>query len=658
MSAVAVTPVRRSWLARRRNGWRVAARLAAGGVRTAPGRALLTVIALTIGVALMAVDQGRGSVEASAMTIGLTFVTVTALAAARIPDPARLRTSAVLDLVGSRPSIRRRIAMVDVGLSAVVAVGLGVPVGVLATQIDGGDGPRWQAAAVIGLLVPVVLAALVGGGYEVSLVRSARTASRARLSATARIIAAGILVLCGVALPGSARSWFDLDVTLVPGLFLVGMGLALIAPMLAAVAGQVLARAARWPSAHLAGALVRARRRALGPAVSLVAAGSAAVVVQSVLGAGLVARETHRRASLSVQAGTRADQVIIDAVSIPRSLVAVSPTSGPPARDYEAMTLEQVARVAKAAPGAIVAPVVVPVSVPMSLGQVDVSPYLSFFKAVSVDGTDVGSGRVALATPQLTNALGLERFEGDLAAGRVLVLDPSVPVRNGVVRLTSGGTNGTGAGSAFLPARVVGGPAIPTRVPAAIVAESALQSRGLRIGTQRVTFGAVVRLSHPASEADVRAIASAVPASEVFAGDSVDVDRLERTRLDAASSVVVRSSADVRRGVLLVGLAGVVALVVGLRFAALAHRAEDDLFEVVGAPSATLRRIAAWHGAIVTIVGVGLGLSVGLIGTAWGIARYNSSGRGALPPIPFDVPGLLVLGLLVVPVAGAVAAWA
>jgi hypothetical protein len=98
--------------------------------------------------------------------------------------------------------------------------------------------------------------------------------------------------------------------------------------------------------------------------------------------------------------------------------------------------------------------------------------------------------------------------------------------------------------------------------------------------------------------------------------------------------------------------------VVGLRFAEVAHRAEDDLFEVVGAPGATLRRIVAWQGALVTLLGVGLGLSVGLIGTASGIARYNSSGRERLPPIPFDVPGLLLLGLLVLPLAGAAVAWA
>ena len=47
-----------------------------------------------------------------------------------------------------------------------------------------------------------------------------------------------------------------------------------------------------------------------------------------------------------------------------------------------------------------------------------------------------------------------------------------------------------------------------------------------------------------------------------------------------------------------------------------------------------------------------------MIGTAWGIARYNSSGRRGLPPIPFDVPGLLLLGLLVLPLAGGAVAWA
>jgi hypothetical protein len=188
------------------------------------------------------------------------------------------------------------------------------------------------------------------------------------------------------------------------------------------------------------------------------------------------------------------------------------------------------------------------------------------------------------------------------------------------------------------------------------VAESALRSQ-VKIGPDRATFGAVLRLPHPATRAEVDAIASAVPNNVVLAGDAVDFDRLEDTRLDAASSVVVRSSADVVGAVLLVGLAGVVALLVGLRFAALAHRAEDDLFEVVGAPGATLRRIAAWQGAVVTVVGVSLGAAVGLIGTASGIARYNSHGRAELPPIPFDVPGPLLIGLLVLPVAGAAVAW-
>jgi hypothetical protein len=548
--------------------------------------------------------------------------------------------------------------VVDVGISAVMAVGLGIVVGVLASQFVGHAGHQWLAPALIGSIVPIAVAALVGGRDDGSLLPRARSARRARISGTVRLLGAGFLVLCGIALPGSARSWFDLDLTLVPGLILIGIGLALIAPMLLAAAGRVLATAAPRPSAHLAGRLAVDHRRALGPAACLVAAGTAAVVVQAVLGTGLVAREAHRRATLTLRAGTRSDQVIVDAAALRRLGPYTSVPTGPP--EDLGLTLQEIARLRDAAPGAVVAPVVVPMSAAAAQGQLSVGAplLLALGAAVSVDPRiDAGNGRVALATPELLRALDLERFAREVTAGRALVLDRSVPVSNGMVTLSYTDPEQLNTGSARMPALVVGGAAIPTRLPAVVVAESALRSQ-VKIGPDRATFGAVLRLPHPASRAEVDAIASAVPANVVLAGDAVDVDRLEDTRLDAASSVVVRSSADVVGGVLLVGLAGVVALLVGLRFAALAHRAEDDLFEVVGAPGATLRRIAAWQGALVTVVGVSLGAAVGLIGTASGIARYNSKGRGELPPIPFDVPGPLLVGLLVLPVAGAAIAWA
>ena len=240
--AMRTTPPGR--FARWRNGWSVAARLAIGGLRTTPRRAAFTVVALAIGVALMAVDHDRSSVETTLMTLGVTVVVVTALGAARIPDPTRLRTSAMLDLVGARRSLRRRIVVVDVGLSAVMAVGLGVLLGVLASQLVGGAGHRWQPAVLIGLIVPTAVAALVGSRDDGNLLPRTRSARRVRLSGSVRLLGAAFLVFSGVALPGSARSWFDLDLTLIPGLILIGVGLALIAPMLLAVAGRVLARAA------------------------------------------------------------------------------------------------------------------------------------------------------------------------------------------------------------------------------------------------------------------------------------------------------------------------------------------------------------------------------------------------------------------------------
>jgi hypothetical protein len=272
---------------------------------------------------------------------------------------------------------------------------------------------------------------------------------------------------------------------------------------------------------------------------------------------------------------------------------------------------------------------------------------------------------VVLATPDLVRALGLERFEADLAQGRALVLDPnvmtgdfsSVDLRMSGSILDPGAPEGA---RVSLSAIEVEEFASATRLPAVIVGEQTFQEE-FGIGADRILRGAVVRLPHPASRAEVDAIAAAVPpsvSSTVLRGDDVDVEVREEGRLDESGSVFIRSSTEALGGVLLVGALGLAALLVGLRFAALANRAEDDLFEVAGAPSSTLRRITAWQGALVTVVGVVLGFAVGLAGTASGIARYNASGRGELPPIPFGVPTPLLVGLVVLPLAGAAVAWA
>lgn len=636
-----------------RHGWSVAARFAVGGLRSTPGRTAFTVVLLAIGAAVMAVDHNRESVEIGLSTVGLTIVFVTALGAARIPDPVRLRTSAMLSLVGAPRSVRRRIAMVDGGLSGAMAVGPGLLLGWLASQFDGIGTRGWSTVVWSCLVGPVIIAALAGGRDEATLVQPAQGAVRTRVPGPVRLICASVLVFLGIAIPGSAQDWFNLDLTLVPGLILVGTGLSLIAPMVFSTAGRGLARIARHPSARLAGSLAVDRRRALGPAACLVAAGSAAVVVQAVLGSGLATREADRQQKMSLRAGTRSDQVIVHAETSD-FLPLFSPTREGPAAPFAAVTLQDIAKLTSAAPpGSSVAPVVTPVvaaGAPGNAGGL-------FLTALTLDQrSDSTNSGVALATPELLRALRLERFAPDVAAGRALVLDPEVELRSGQVSLLINDPGVEDLPSTPISARAVGGTGTPSRLPPVLVPESMLK-RLAPLATERVLTGAVVRGTAPATAEEIGALRSAIPSATVMGGGDIDIERLEETRLDAAGSVLVRTSADVVGGVLLVGLAGVVALVVGLRFAALAHRAEDDLFEVVGAPPAILRRISAWQGALVTLVGIGLGLPVGLIGTASGIARYNASGREGLPPIPFEVPGLLLVGLLVLPLVGATFAW-
>jgi hypothetical protein len=631
----------------------VAVRLAWTNLRATPGREAFTAGALAVGIALM----GGVRAEPALVTVGVAVVVVTALGAARIPDPVRLRTAAMLSLVGASRSVRRRIVVVDVGVSALLAVGPGVLLSTVVSRIADDRGNAWPATpAAVG--AAVVVAALVGGGGEETVFRPLQGVGRARLTVLVRLAFAGPLVALGILAPGTARSWFDLDLTLIPGLVLVAIGLSLVAPMLLLAVGRLLARVGRRAGTHLAGSLVIDRRRALAPAACLVAAGTVVVVAQAVLGTGLAEREADRRATFDLRAGTGAEQVTVEVGGRTGQGLFGLPAPDPDSEPYS-LSDEDVAAIAAAAPEGIVAPYAVPFT--------RASPqaaYISVPKVVPDEPFDEDRNHVVLATPELLRALRLEAFEPDLAAGRALVLDPSVMSGDESVALWTSGVivdpNDNGVQVKSVPARLVDGFGNATRLPAVIAPAPVLQET-FGLGPDRILRGAVVTLPHPASGAEVDAIASAVPpslSSTVLRGDTVDVDVREEGRLDASGSVFIRSSAEALGGVLLVGGLGLAALLVGLRFAALANRAEDDLFEVVGAPPSTLRRIAAWQGALVTVVGVVLGFAVGLAGTASGIARYNSSGRGDLPPIPFGVPTPLLVGLVVLPLTGAAVAWA
>ena len=177
MSAAAVRTAPPGRFARWRNGWSVAARLAVGGFRATPGRATFTVVVLAIGVALMTVHHDRPSVETTLMTLGVTVVTVT-WRSARPGSPIPHRAPHVGDARTGRcppvpPAPDRRGR--GVGISAVMAVGLGIVVGVLASQFVGHAGYQWLAPALIGSIVPIAVAALVGGRDDGSLLPASNT---------------------------------------------------------------------------------------------------------------------------------------------------------------------------------------------------------------------------------------------------------------------------------------------------------------------------------------------------------------------------------------------------------------------------------------------------------------------------------------------------
>jgi hypothetical protein len=123
--------------------------------------------------------------------------------------------------------------------------------------------------------------------------------------------------------------------------------------------------------------------------------------------------------------------------------------------------------------------------------------------------------------------------------------------------------------------------------------------------------------------------------------------------------VVLDSPADVRVATAVAVAVSLVALAVALRLAALTGRSDDDLLDVIGAPAATRRRAAVVQALVLGLLTVPLGVGVGVAAARVGIRGYNVHGRFTdgveLPPIPLTVPGALLVGAAVVPLAAALA---
>jgi hypothetical protein len=677
-----VTPVRRGrrrrFVGARRPGRRqrlvasigTALQLVGAGAVAAPQRVVAAVAGHAAGLAMMTASGVAGHLDVAYLQGGSLLVATVAAAVAAAVDRRELRAMAAVDLCGASALQRRLVVVVEGVLLGLVALPIGLVAGVVIGTAAGVDDLQPMPAALTAVLVPA-LVTLVAGRVRtrVAVVDAAAdpvsdATARRRLDVL-RVVVGVACVAVAVLLSRELRAFWELDILLGPLFVLAALGLVLALPPVVAAVGGWLSRA-RWVPVALAGSGLRERRRLLAPAAALGAVAAMVVAVQAVVGLGLAEREQARREKLGdpdrFTAGLSDSQVYVGRVSPIVTFLWAASRGGPSLRDGLAAELGvpdgAADAVRTAVPGARVAGIeALPADV---VGDPLVPSALPY--------------RVAVGTPELVAALGLERFTADLEAGRAVALDPSVVVA-GQVTLT-GGPLAQPQWLQTLPARLVQRRVVPQYVPRVLVPPSVAREVDARAGVPgdadpMPSIGLVVGRDRAFSADELAAVAAAVdrvpdPAlggsaslGVVPGGEPVGF-ALETNRLDSSYAIVLDSPDDVRLAVVVAVMLTLVALAVALRLAALTGRSDDELLDVLGARAATLRRAAVAQALVLGLLAVPLGAAVGVVAARLGLDAYNGRGRFAdgveLPPIPFGVPAALVVGALVVPLAAALVA--
>ena len=452
----------------------------------------------------------------------------------------------------------------------------------------------------------------------------------------------------GSALPALVSTGSGLDLALPLGLVLGVAGLVVVAPVVSLAVAPLISRLPA-ASPRLAATSLREQRRGLTLPVALVATIVLLLVVQSVVGQALGTREQARASALrtlgpaSVGGGERA--VLVDQVW------PATAREGPAPADPA-----DLAR--RAGPGAIAAPI--------ALLQATALPPGGRLGNVSLPGdlfSTASGGAVALATPDLLAALGLD---GALAQeDRALVLDDRMLADDGTVHLV--GTNvsepvgrkGTGLhldAIDVLPGQVWAG------VPAVLLPRAAVTAIDLGDGLDgqivsnpgAVDTGAVVRFPARPTNAAVDALAG--PTTEAVRGDDA-IDLTAQNRTDRTGSVWVRTAGeagDLARSLLALAVVGLAVALASLR---LAVRSDDAVLVELGARRRTLAAIHAWRAAAVASGAALLGAAIGLASTAIGVWHYDHRSRiqedVELLPLGWQVPNLVWLAIVVVPLLAA-----
>ncbi len=629
----------------------LAARLGVLELREDPARTAFALVAMTAGVLAVAVDPSNTVVGASSALAGFVVVAATASAMTSSPTPESEQRSTLLRALGATDRTRAQRVRAAVMLVALPATVLGLLAGIL-VGIACHTGVRILWAALAGVGVPLLFTGLRTSDAGVHGDEGAAT-GRPRTGALVARLGAGVFALAiGALFPGSSETFSDLNLALWPGLAAVGVGVVLLAPPTRRGAARLAERLPLGRSGTLAARLLGRPGGGTDVAVGLAAITTAIVVVLSVLGTGFTTRETRRRAALPVHtftAGTTTNQI----VGRNANLLDLFPSAQP-----------DVASLTASLPGAHVAvlrtpgipsgdtlPTEPPTPRPTELLQ----PQLDVCPAAGV--TMLGTGEVALATPAVLSALGLESFAPVLARGDALALDPGVlrdGAHVGLLCRTSDGAH-TAAAGIELPATLASTTRVGAQLPSVLVSAETLHAHGVPT-TSQVTLGVVASLPHAPSEADVAAVRAALPQSAtVEPGDTADLTRLDATRLDDAASVL-RTATDRRAATVTAVVLMLAVILLTLRFAAIARRQDDDVLALLGARVGTRRAREAWQSGLLATTGILLGVVSGLATSALGLFVYNHRGRFSgktLPPIPYQVPAELLL-LLAVPLFAAV----
>ena len=654
------------WLQRLEASLGVAASLAWAGVQAAPQRTVAAVAGHTAALAMVASSPAAGGLGEGFIEAGILLVaTVTAGVAAAV-DRRELRAMASVDLCGASRSQRRLVVLVEGVLLGLAALPFGVVAGAAICAVADQGAPRIQATVGIAAVVPGLVALFAGRiRTRVTVVDASRDLPRspaARHGFDLLRCLLGVGLVVGAALLSrSLRAFWELDLVLGPLFALAALGLLLALPPVVGWIGSGLARARSVPIA-LAGGALRDRRRVLAPAAALGAVAAMVVAVQAVVGLGLAEREQTRREQLGdasrYTVGLSDRDVYVGWDSPPVLFAGMPFLMYAPTSVASALPSRMADEVRAAVPGAHVA-------------DIEVLP-------LRIDGDPLQPTRpaypVAVGTPELLGALGLDRFAGDLAAGRAVALDPGAVV-DGHVAL-HGYEVVLPMWSRRLPARLVQDRVVPQYQPSVLVpptiGEDVRVAAGRPEGWPSVNPVALAVGSDRAISADelaaIQLAVDRVPADGpggsvlplVDRGSSQVAGALDHDQLDNSYAIVVETPADVRLAVGVAVAVTLVALAVALRLAALTGRPDDELLDVLGARPATLRRAAVGQALVVGLLAVPLGVAIGVSAASVGLDAYNGRGRFAdgveLPPIPIAVPSALVVGALLVPLAAALLA--